>query len=367
MKMKFKLIPFIIALLIVIGSFAGIVTYSYYKYPYNKVRFFDKYFHVDDHEKYSTDELIENAIKWQANYYTKNPGTISYRDPESKDVYENLTTPKSGNYFSNNVMHIDNFFDISVYASTAYIESTESWTITYHFMLSNIVYQDEKFDYSKLFFVFTDGIGEGSLDDKETDEDESSGDLALEEALEKIRDNESGGATACAYYTYGFTYDSQSLGTYSIYDNNAKLNYTPDKKDEDKEEEYYVFRFTPAGNLSNTKNFYDLDNATFAIYYEKESNDDYTDLDVLVEGTMDNIVDAKEFNKLENLNKGYAKDIYSAGYFGKIWTRVILFHGGVTLLISGLIAVMFYLIFQDEDPNQKKILVVKKKVKKAKK
>ena len=94
------------------------------------------------------------------------------------------------------------------------------------------------------------------------------------------------------------------------------------------------------------------------------------ELEEIVRGTYVNpYEDAEDFNS--KVGDGVVFDgadgsLYKVGY-GKFMFWRLVIEGAVTLLVSGILAVLYYLIWQtdDEDNNKKKLVIAKKK--KAKK
>ena len=54
MKKRFKLIPFLISLLLVVGITFAICWYSFYGYKLNRIKFYDDYFHKSDYKDVET-------------------------------------------------------------------------------------------------------------------------------------------------------------------------------------------------------------------------------------------------------------------------------------------------------------------------
>ena len=86
MKRKIRIIPFLISLLIVLGSVIGIAIYSY-NWKTNRDRYLEKIFDIENKNGESTNATIDSAMKWTSSYYQFNPGTLTYRDSESKKEY----------------------------------------------------------------------------------------------------------------------------------------------------------------------------------------------------------------------------------------------------------------------------------------
>ncbi len=82
MKLKFKFIPFMISLLIVVGVTFGICWYSYHGYEGNKLKYLNSYFHVDDYESQSASELINHAVKMQTTKFQKGSNLVSFSNQD---------------------------------------------------------------------------------------------------------------------------------------------------------------------------------------------------------------------------------------------------------------------------------------------
>ena len=114
----------------------------------------------------------------------------------------------------------------------------------------------------------------------------------------------------------------------------------------------------------------ELSSASFSIFYTKGSSITENDNDVveIVRGTYNRKYEtAEKFNAGygtdENIHKGFAGDLYKAGY-GKFIFKRIFIQGLITFVISGILATLFYLIWQDdleENPKMKSYKPVKKK------
>ena len=84
LKLKFKLVHFLIALLIVAVSVSGITLYSYYVFEPNKVEFVNDYSNVEDYKSVSAEEQIENYVKFNSESYAHIKDGLSFYDVKSK-------------------------------------------------------------------------------------------------------------------------------------------------------------------------------------------------------------------------------------------------------------------------------------------
>ena len=351
-KKKLRIVPFIISLFIVIGATLGISLYSYNKWSINRVDFLDDYFSEKNHKSKPVEQLIEKAVQWDSQYYQKDPAKLSYRDPVTKKEYTEIKNTditdetKLGVYYSDGVIHIPGYFDITLYAMTYYSSETEEWIINYTYFLSNIVYSTKDFDPKKVNIVFVKGIGEdtsGDTGDTPDPDETLIGDAALKEALNKIKKNESGGATPASPYSYSFSFGGTYMKSYTIYDDGADDTFNADAN-------HYVHTLNPRGDLTNKEDFRELEELTFSIYYQVSSDDSSTDIKELVQGTIANKPTAEKFNEGTNVMKGYITAFSNAGYAKYIWPKILL-HSAIAFVVSGAVAVLFYLIWQEEEQN----------------
>ena len=144
-KLRFKLVHFLIALLIVAVSVSGITLYSYYVFEPNKVEFVNDYFNVEDYKSVSAEEQIENYVKFNSESYAHIKDGLSFYDVKSKKEYN--ATPSNGNKdfiegatWDNGVLHVPGWFDLKMYAQTSYNEDAEEWAFTYYLYLFNVLF-----------------------------------------------------------------------------------------------------------------------------------------------------------------------------------------------------------------------------------
>lgn len=365
-KIKFRLIPFIISLLIVISSVTGITLYSYYKYDNNKIRFVADYFHYEEYKSVETETQIEDFVKFTTANYSKISEGLNFIDAKSGNTYTNKPSDNSKNLvngaiWENGVLHLPGYFDLAMYAETVYNTDSEEWILTYYIYLYNVNY-DVVDSMDKLYFVFVDGIGESQ-------ENELYGVTKLDTMIKEIKDAEYGGPNGTNLPTYSFSGEQASSNPMYIHDNNAKGSAISD------DNVPYVYRLTTMTEaLSSTSDlddeietarwFYELKSTTFSIFHsgsdtlynaiEKGTTDEIKEL---VRGTYVNpYEDAEDFNsKVDNATifDGYEKNIFDAGYGKFIFWRIFI-EGAITFVISGVLALLFYLIWQDDEIEEKK-------------
>ena len=136
-KIKFRLVPFIISVAIVVGSVAGIMLYSYHGYDNNKLRFVADYFHYEDYKEVSTEEQIENYIKMTTHAYKKVDSGLKYYDINSKKEYNATPSSSSKNHiegatFENGVLHLPGYFDLAMYAESLWNVDSKEWVFSYY-------------------------------------------------------------------------------------------------------------------------------------------------------------------------------------------------------------------------------------------
>ena len=223
------LIVVIVCSIITIGVTVGICCYNYYGYINYKKLYLEDYFDQNEGTNLSTQEKIQKAVKWDADVYTDKLN-IQYRDPITKEF---ITEDKVSNdeaenvnaYYENYVLHLPKYFDINFYkVLTSYYDKETKKTelsVAHYFYFSNINYNQIKdFSPQYIYMTFVDGVGEES-------------DLALQEALDEMSENELSVGNVSSIYYYSLTSsDNQDvLATYSLYDNPRDVY--EDDEDED--------------------------------------------------------------------------------------------------------------------------------------
>ena len=133
-------------------------------------------------------------------------------------------------------------------------------------------------------------------------------------------------------------------------------------------ENHYAYQYTMKKNSTNEYNFNDCtEGLTFAIYYEDNASDEDggdTEITKVVEGTFNGVEKVEGFKANGKCYKGYSLDFYKAPMGRYIWKRLLL-HGAIAFVISGVLDVLFYFIWQDDEEvsssNKKKKQVTSKK------
>ncbi len=374
-KIKFKLIPFIISLAIVLGSVAGITLYSYFEYDNNKLRFVADYFHYEDYKSIETTTQIDEFIDMTTYAHQHINSGLKFFDVKSKKEYTNVPSDNSKNFINgvtwdNGVLHIPGYFDLKVYAETLYNTEDEKWVFSYYIYLYNVNYETKDL-INHLYFSFVEGIGESS-------EGELYGTTKLDTVIKEFKDGENGGANAINLPTFQYSGNHSSSYTMYIHDNNAVNHGLTDDVP-------YVYRLTALNetlsesselddDIEERRWFAELEESTFSIFYsgtdslsDAITNGTTDEIQEIVRGTYVNpYKDAEAFNKLaeeenSDIKLGYSKNLYKAGYFQFIIGRIVI-EGLVTLVISGILAVLFYLIWQDDEEEPKtRVKTLKKK------
>lgn len=375
---KIKIIPFIIAVLFPLVCTTFIVCYSYgvndiYTTNKNKYEIYTQNKYFDDKGD-ATDE-IEKGVKLDAYKYQASPGNVKINDSivsGSEYKTDELTT--------------------SLYAYTAHTTSDDETTINiaYTLYIYDILYKNKYVadtfttakdglllkNYGTLQLVYVKGTGEWAKD-------------RLAKALDEVQAD---GSTTTG------TLISASSST-NVYDNASK-NY---KGDED--EIPYVYRFSLFNSTSSE--FYDFDDLSeiysdqFNDKYESSveipedstnpDNVTYYNDDTVKEGytiavlnlyndysatikyrqlytmTIENVYSGEVFEEIDTVNNGYRGDYTNAGYsyIGYVWPT-LLWQGALTLVVTGILGVLFYLIWQTE-PEQTAQQVNIKNLQKSKK
>lgn len=176
LKRKKIILTTIVCLLITIGATVGIAFYNYYGYIGYKGDFLDDYFDVENNKKESNQTKIENALRFTSNGYVANPGKITFYDiGEDGTEYNEITEKKLENgamtnsYFSNGTLHLQNYFDLNIYAvrNTVVNAENSSDAINHYLFFSNIqynyltkIYPD--FNLKNFFITYIEGTDEAA-------------------------------------------------------------------------------------------------------------------------------------------------------------------------------------------------------------
>ena len=359
-NLKFKLVHFIIALLIVAGSVAGITLYSYYGHDTNKIKFANEYYHVEDYKSLTALEQIENHVKLSGDSYAHIVDGLSFYDIKSKKEYNSTPSDNSKNHINgatweNGVLHIPGWFDLTVYAQTNYNSDAEEWTFTYYLYLFNVNYKTADM-MDKLYFCFVNGTGESG-------ENELYGVTKLDVMIDEIRNAEYGGPDGANIPQFSYTGKQASSNPLYIYDNGATGAGVTES------EVPYIYRLTSMTEALSTNSdldddissrwFYELESSTFSIFHSGSygltdaiSNGTTDELEEIVRGTYVNpYEDAEDFNS--KVGDGVVFDgadgsLYKVGY-GKFMFWRLVIEGAVTFIVSGVLAILYYLIWQDEE------------------
>lgn len=375
-NLKFKLVHFIIALLIVACSVTGITMYSYYGHDTNKIKFANEYYHVEDYKSLTALEQIENHVKLSGDSYAHIVDGLSFYDIKSKKEYNATPSDNSKNHINgatweNGVLHIPGWFDLTVYAQTNYNSDAEEWTFTYYLYLFNVNYKTADM-MDKLYFCFVNGTGESG-------ENELYGVTKLDVMIDEIRNAEYGGPDGANIPQFSYTGKQASSNPLYIYDNGATGAGVTES------EVPYIYRLTSMTEALSTNSdlddditsrwFYELESSTFSIFHSGSygltdaiSNGTTDELEEIVRGTYVNpYEDAEDFNS--KVGDGVVFDgadgsLYKVGY-GKFMFWRLVIEGAVTFLVSGVLAILYYLIWQDEE--EEKTTKAPKKLKPKKK
>lgn len=373
---KVKIIPFIIAVLFPLVCTAFIVCYSYgvndiYTANKNKYEIYTQNKYFDD--KGDANDEIEKAVKLDSYKYQVNPGNV------------NSSIGLVGKEFKNNDLAT------SLYAYTAHSKngSDETVNIAYTLYVYDILYKNK---YDSATFTSTEGL---LLKDNGTLKlvyVKGTGEWANDRLAKALEEVANGGSTSTG------TLVSATNST-NIYDNDAK-NYKGSTDDE----KPTAYRFSLFNSTSNEfydfKDLSDLYNEEFnnefgtsveipeeptdSTYYNENTvkggytfavinlYDDYSATRKyrnLFTMTIDNLYNGEDFEALDTVNAGYRGSYSNAGYsyIGYIWPT-LLWQGALTLVVTGILGVLFYLIWQadpQETAQQKNIKNLRKNKKTA--
>lgn len=347
----FKIIPFCISLLMVLLITGGVGYYTVFIWnssenPENV--FLNKYYDPtsEDNKNLSTGDYLDRMLEFEyKGFYDvcdQADIALSYRNPKDGKEYVHGDT-STKNYYKNNVMHIDQYFDIELKALVTETEFNGKVTteIKYEFYFYNINHTNEDLDLSKVSIVVVDG---------KTKEDASEDQNHLGDGLLDLyfEEEDALGAMPIANTSYN---------SYPIYDKGATINKEEMDIVKNQVSIYscslnsgYVYTYVDDAINGQAKDFQDLNGATFCIYLEGEDEEEPTKL---VEGTFDKIKEYKDFNEV-SLHKGYNKEYYKVPvFFGYTW-HIILISVGISFIISFVLASLFYMIWIDDKKPAKK-------------
>lgn len=337
-----KLVVLLISIIfpLLVTAFIGMYSYGTFgNWTQNQTEFKESIFN----EKVETSTAIENYAKFASSHYMNVSENMKvYSDYESKEVIE----AAKGTYT------IDNKLTLSTYlvAETTDTDTVDPY-ISYMFFLYNINYNNV--DPADIYFISVQGsdeVGYAHL-----------GNAIDQFTTQWVDEGLTGSATVCS-----------SRGTpYAVYDIHAVL-----KDDSDSETTPFAYTLTPNRNYTVTDSegvedtsiaFNLLSDCSFAIVETASDNE----VNVLFAGTLDNIKrTADAASKDPNILKGYGSTainelsaLEQAGYF-KFVLPTLLWQCGLTLLISGFVAVFFYFTWTYEEEGKTPKKLKKNKAKK---
>ena len=356
---KIKIIPFIISILFPLACTTFIVCYSYGvndTYTKNKDRYEvhvqDKYY--DEDGQASTE--IEKAVKMDSSKYQ----LVSLNNLEesfSGDLNSALYAYTSSVETTNDEGEVETSLEIAYSLYLYDIVYNNKYTSSSTFEGQNGVYLKNG---ASLALVYVKGTG-GAPDER------------LDIALNELKEN---GSTSTGTYV--------SASKVSIYDTNAQNFSSTD------DEEAMTYRVSLFNSL--TSDFFDFED--LETIYEDDINDGqvinegYTlalvnyyssgthsnSVKVISKFTINNVYEAEDFEALSEVSEGYASDYSKAGFsYFKFVFPTLLWQGALTLLVTGVLGVLFYAIWQVEEvetEQQKRIKQLqanKKQIKKASK
>lgn len=345
MKLQFKIIPFVISLLIVVGVTFGICWYSYHSYEGNKLLFLNDYFHEEDYETQESSLLIKHAVLMQANKYRKADSKITFLNSDDYSDISTDNTDSSIPYYTNGTLHLPNYFDIDIYILGT--ETNGDWTYNYYFYLYNINYKHSNFDPENIQLLLVNGTGNATEEEKEADNYKAYGFDLLDTCYEELFDDDTSNnpsITAGSFYRYTYTGENAQTTMFNIYDSKF-IN------DENREEgaDHLVFRMVPKTDNNHNK----LDDSTkitsndvsFCLFYNDDDN-----YYKIVNGTIEDIT------TLSNLEyeEGYAGNPTLVPEYKQIIFGKVILHGSIAFVLSFIVAFLFYLIWMDDIPAHNK-------------
>lgn len=375
---KIKIIPFIIAVLFPLVCTAFIVCYSYgvndiYTTNKNKYEIYTQEKYFDDKGDATTE--IEKGVKLDSYKYQVNPGNVKINN-----------SAVTGSEYKNNELAT------SLYGYTAHTKTDgeENINIAYSLYVYDILYKNK---YDSASFATTEGLllkNNGSLRLVYV---KGTGEWANDRLAKALDEIQSTGSTTAG------TLVSATNGT-NIYDNDAQ-NYKGSTDDEIPN----VYRFSLFNSTSSEfysfndlldlyseefndqfgsveipeeptdENFYNTETvkegytiAVINLYDDYSATRKYRNLFTM---TIENVLSGEEFEALDTVSNGYRGDYSNAGYsyIGYIWPT-LLWQGALTLVVTGVLGVLFYLIWQadpEETEQQKNIRNLRKNKKDTKK
>lgn len=341
MKIRFKLIPFLISTLIVVGITFGICWYSYHGYEGNKLKYLDEHFHVDDYEKYNTSELIKNFVEMQFSKYAKGTEKVSIINPTTGEKITSSSEDANILSFNNGTIHVPGYFDIDVYATASWLD--DEWVYNYYFYYYNINYQNSKFNPSNLEMIVVDGMGRSNSDGED---DEKLGlDLLDNAYLKKYDDDENNNPSTTLGYVTSFSYtgDAGVTASYPIRDNGF-IN----DENRDENTNHLVFNMAPRTDINHNSITNPVDSNGNPI--QTTGNVSFTLVDTtddknvrLFTGAIEDVTSMDELS----YETGCQKNPMNSKNYGIVVAGKVILHGAIAFVLSGVVAFLFYLIWMD--------------------
>lgn len=372
-KLTFKLIPFIISVLIIVASVTLITIYLYKDYDNNKVRFIGDYFTYEGLDETNTEAQIEDMEFLNTYYYEKTTEEIKFFDVKSGYEYTEAPSLSSKNAhdgvtYKDGVLHIPGYFDVAFYAEAYYSTDSDKWTLNYYAFIYNVNYTSS-YLIQNLHFTFVKGFGESP-------EGEMYGTTKLDAVMEEYKTGDSSWSNFTNVPSFSYSTKAGTSYTMNVYDHNA----TGLLDDEDTPYVARLVTFSESGLNNNDIDdeedlngiLSELDNATFSIFCGGDTDIPCTSQTIgfeeIVRGTFTKKYDSCEdfvascSEGTSNVKEGCAGDLYKAG-FGKFIFWRLFIEGIIEFIVSGIVALLFYIIWQDDDdePRQKTSTIRPKK------
>ena len=414
--MKFKLIPFIISILIVLGGTVGLCLYSYYGYDSNHFEYLTEYLHTTDYATIpdSLESQVEKYSKLKSTYYQVIDDGLQYYDikkAKNTSIDQALYTSNpskstagfgiDGAKFENGVLHVgdgdNHYFDVMLLLEATYTSDMGVWGYNYYFAIFNINY-DLIYSGDNLYLLFVNG-------DKYSENDELYGASKLDQVMTEFKSGDINvlyNPSTSFYMTY--------LGTdFTLMDTGATKN---GKKVSAKEVQRLYTMTSSKSVVSDLDDesasnlyFHELNNVCFSIVstgkigVSKDYNAEREDYKEIVRGTLnvkypnynEYFLNAKgqEVTKVhlgvddyvaaygtdENIKKGQTKYMEAAEWvidwnkttYPEYIRKHIIVVGIISFACSSLVAFLFYAIWQDDESKKSQtIKVIGKRYKKQK-
>ena len=166
-----------------------------------------------------------------------------------------------------------------------------------------------------------------------------------------MNDDSYAGDPAVFRYEYGYYSEKKAVDVaLPIYDRGAVVDGENLKVgDESNPVTVYKCNISVAPN-TNSQYFDELESATFCIYLLNDGEASHTSL---VEGTVSNILQLDDFDE-DTFEKGYNNKLHTAPSFIKYtWSTITIFTG-IALILSTVLATLFYMIWIDDKQPVKK-------------